>query len=73
MIFPSWAITSEYHKCRPCVFRDKQYQGAEFFYAIRRADGSLLFRTAKLKMAEEIVDRLFLTHTKSEADWWCVS
>lgn len=54
----TWSITSEHHVSPPARYAGRDVPSIEFFYAIRRRDGSLLFRAETLGFAEEIVGRV---------------
>lgn len=62
-----WSISTEFYTSPPATYKGKDIPGVDFHYAIRRADGSLLFRTQKPEQAQEIVDALRVTHTEAWA------
>jgi hypothetical protein len=58
----AWRISEERYTSYPI---DEQEQHIEFSYAIRRKDGSLLFRAENLKTAEEILRSLTSSHEET--------
>jgi len=60
---PSWTISSEHH----FMPQTERGHSIEFFYAIRREDGSLLFRAETMRHAEELIARLVGSHKEVSA------
>lgn len=60
-----WFVTPEFHVSPATYFHGMPVHSLEFNYAVRREDGSLLYRTESDQLAHDIVERLFHTHEET--------
>lgn len=54
----TYHIVTEFHTSKPTHYRGKDFPGTDFHYAIRRDDGTLVFRAGTIKFANELLTRL---------------
>lgn len=57
-----WLIVDEDYVMPSSTYRDRRDGSIRFHYAIRRRDGSLVFRAENLADAKVIVENLQATH-----------